>query len=180
MADERLVGHRHGFAGNNTDPSWQIVGTGDFFDNGISDALFENVNSGNIYEWQLNGTSVIASGSGPVGNNTDPNWHVVGTGDFKGNGIDDILFQNSSSGQLYEWQMNGTSVVASNFVGNNTDPTWQVVGTGDFTGSRIEDVLFQNVNTGAVNQWQMNGFSVTNMSVVGNNTNPAFHVVGHT
>jgi hypothetical protein len=28
------------------------------------------------------------------------------------NGIDDLLFQNVNTGQVYEWQMNGLSVVA--------------------------------------------------------------------
>ena len=74
----------------------------------------------------MNGTSVI--GSGFVGNNTNPAWQVVGTGDYGGNGQTDILFQNVTSGQIYEWAMNGTTMVTGSVVGNNTDPTWHAIG----------------------------------------------------
>jgi hypothetical protein len=43
--------------------------------NGIDDILFQNVNSGRVHEWLMNGLSVI--GGGAVGNNADPTWHAV-------------------------------------------------------------------------------------------------------
>jgi murein DD-endopeptidase MepM/ murein hydrolase activator NlpD len=47
--------------------------------------------------------------------------------DFNGDGFSDILWQNNN-GQVYEWQLNGTSIIGSGFVGNNNDPSWHVVG----------------------------------------------------
>jgi hypothetical protein len=69
----------------------------------------------------MNGTSVI--GSAFAGNNNDPTWNIVGTGDFNDDGKSDILLQNTNSGELEEWQMNGLSVTNSCPVGHNNDPS---------------------------------------------------------
>jgi serralysin len=39
-------------------------------------------------------------------------WKVAGTGDYNGDGKDDILWRNDS-GAVAEWQMNGSSVLAA-------------------------------------------------------------------
>jgi autotransporter-associated beta strand protein len=159
----------------------EIIGavppTYDFTANGKSDVLFQNINSDQVYEWLMNGTTVTSSGF--VGNNTNPSWEVItGAGDYNGDGNSDILWQNVSTGQIYEYQMNGTAVLASNFVGNNTDPEWQAVGSGDFNGDGYSDILFQNTVSGQVFEWEMNGFSVIGSGAVGNNTSPSWQVVG--
>ena len=55
----------------------------------------------------MNGTR---SPSALVGN-PGPSWHVVGTGDFNGDGKSDILLQNTN-GEVAIWEMNGTTVIA--------------------------------------------------------------------
>jgi uncharacterized protein (TIGR03118 family) len=148
----------------------------DFTGDGRSDGLFQNVSNGQVFEWQLNGTAL--SGGGVVGNNTNPQWQVAGTGYFTASADSDILFQNTNNGQVFEWEMNSTSIVGSGFVGNNTDPSWQIVGTGDFNGNGTDGIIFQNVNNGQVFEWHVNGTSVVGSGSVGNNTDPTWHVVG--
>ena len=41
--------------------------------------------------------------------NPGPSWKAIGTGDFNGDGISDILWQNTSTGQAAIWEMNGTT-----------------------------------------------------------------------
>ncbi len=109
---------------------------------------------------------------GPPG----PPRPMGGTSDFDGNGKSDVLWQNDN-GQVYEWQMNGMSVLNAGFPGINTQSAWHVVATGDFNGDGKSDVLWQNDN-GQVYEWLMNGMSVASAGVPGINTNPAWHVVG--
>ena len=56
----------------NPGPSWHVIGTGDYNGDGKSDILFQN-SSGEVAIWELNGTTVIDSGS--LGN-PGPTWHV--------------------------------------------------------------------------------------------------------
>jgi hypothetical protein len=44
--------------------------------------------------------------------------HLVGTGDFNGDGKADLLFQNTSTGTPVVWTMNGTTVTAQNTLPN--------------------------------------------------------------
>jgi hypothetical protein len=43
--------------------------------------------------WEQSGATVIASGNA---GNPEPSWHAIGTGDFNGDGLSDILWQNRS------------------------------------------------------------------------------------
>ena len=72
----------------------------------------------------------------------------MGTGDFTGNGEDDILIENASTGSIVEWQMNGSQIASVTALGGGAG--WSVVGTGDFSGNGTSDVLFQNATTGAM------------------------------
>jgi hypothetical protein len=72
---------------------------------------------------------------------------VVGVGDFFGNGTDDILFRNSSSGDTWiEAVSNGASAGWQPVGGSDTD--YAVVGVGDFFGNGTDDILFRNNSTG--------------------------------
>jgi hypothetical protein len=48
---------------------------------------------------------------------------VAGIGDFNGDGKSDILWQDTS-GDVAEWLMNGTSVVASTLIGFADPSCW--------------------------------------------------------
>jgi hypothetical protein len=158
-------------------PGTKVPPINDFTGGADSDILFQNTGSGQVYVWLTNGTTI--TNAGYVGSNTNTSWQVItGGGDYNGDGKSDILWQNTATGQVYEYQMNGLAVIASNFVGNNTDPSWQVVSSGDFNGDGYSDILFQNSSNGQVYEWEMNGFSVIGSGLVGNNTDPTWKVVG--
>ena len=46
----------------------------------------------------------------------DASWNIVEIGDFNGSGDSDILWQQSTTGALVEWQMNGSQIVSSQAV----------------------------------------------------------------
>jgi hypothetical protein len=59
-----------GLAGANPGPSWQAIGTSDFYGNGHSDILWQNTNCQAVV-WEMDGI-----GGGPVGSNPGPSWHL--------------------------------------------------------------------------------------------------------
>jgi len=54
-------------------------------------------------------------------------WHVVGSGDYDGDGRSDILWQHDN-GEAGLWTMNGLSVVAAGPTGSNPGSDWHIIG----------------------------------------------------
>ena len=72
-------------------------------------------------------------------------WHVIGTGDFNGDGYDDILWR-TDAGAITDLlgQPNGS------FIGNvanlNVNPgaNWQIVAIGDYNGDGRDDIALRD------------------------------------
>jgi Ca2+-binding RTX toxin-like protein len=163
-----------GFIGNDANAlstigsSWQVAATGDFNGDGRSDILWrENTGAMTTSLGQANGG--FAGNAANFWTTIPTSWQVIGSGDFNGDGRDDILWRNPTTGEITNWlgQPNGS------FVGNDTNfyttiPTsWQVEGIGDFNGDGRDDLLWRNGSTGQTTDWlgQPNG------SFVGNDAN---------
>ena len=80
-------------------------------------------------------------------------WHVVGTGDFNGDGLTDILWRNDD-GSITDWLADPTSGFygnADNFL-TNPGTSWHVEGTGDFNGDGKVDILWRD-DSGLGTDW---------------------------
>jgi hemolysin type calcium-binding protein/VCBS repeat protein len=99
------------------------------------------------------GRTVSWAGSPDLGVRAAP-WQVAGTGDFDHDGTTDVLWRNSSTGQLDEWHMAGGRWARSIDLGSHGGD-WQVAGIGDFNGDGASDILFRNTVTGQVDEWVM-------------------------
>jgi FG-GAP-like repeat len=149
---------------------WSIVGTGDFNGDGYGDILWR-ANDGTVAIWLLTGSGtqvqvVATPGFGIVSPQT---WNIVGTGDFNGDGITDILWR-ASDGTAAIWLMagSGTQVHVSSTPGYGIVPlSWNVGVTGDFNGDGISDILWTNTN-GATSIWFMKGATVSATPGLGN------------
>ena len=86
--------------------------------------------------------------------------------DFTGTGNTDLLFQNTSSGSLALWALNGATITSKLIIGLEANTAWQIVGTGDFNGDGNIDLLWHNNSTGAVVVWLMNGTTFVSSKVI--------------
>src|SRR5258706_292124 len=109
---------------------------------GQCDILFQNKQTGQLDNWQMNGASRINSGF--LTNPRVPGWKVVGAADFNSDGSPDILFQNQQTGQLVYWIMLRTVFDHYGFLLNPGSPDWKVVGISDLNGDLKADLLIQN------------------------------------
>jgi hypothetical protein len=141
----------------NPGTGWQLVGTGDFNRDGYTDLLFQNSSTGDLYEWNLSGGTMV-SGGFITPSNPGTGWKVVAVGDLNGDGQPDILFQHNTSGNLYVFFMHGTTMFAGGFVNPaNPGTGWVVSALTDMDGDGQKDIVFQNSNTGQIAYWSMDG-----------------------
>ncbi|MGB6156924.1 MAG: FG-GAP-like repeat-containing protein [Acidobacteriaceae bacterium] len=141
-------------ANSNPNPNPQSFDSvGDFNGDCMSDILWRNSATGQVYAWLMSGTTLANSGS-PGSPTSD--WVIQSVGDFNGDGYADILWRNSGTGEVYIWLMNGTTIANSGSLGYVTSD-WSIAGVGDFDGDGKADILWQNSTTGQVYVWLMNG-----------------------
>jgi hypothetical protein len=135
--------------------SWSIIGT--TANGGIG---WRNT-SGALALWSMNGFTATSHSLGTVANV----WAVVGVGDFDGNGSDDLLFRNSTSGALVIWFLTDGVFTSSANVATVAN-SWSVSLTGDFDGDGKSDILWTNTS-GARTIWFMNGATVASSANIG-------------
>jgi FG-GAP-like repeat len=149
------------------DASWSVAAMGDFDGDGHQDILWRNT-SGALSEWLMNGSSITSSQAPTFQGNVvtpDSTWIVVAVGDFSGDNSSDIVWRQSTTGLLNEWQMNGTQIVSSQIVKFGSSPvtpdaSWSLVEIGDFNGDSKSDALWRQTSTGALSEWQMDGAQI--------------------
>jgi hypothetical protein len=147
---------------------------GNFFAYGSDSVLFQDTNptDQDAYQaelWQINGTSLVSAT--PLQDSVPAGWLVAGIGEFWGDGVDDILWTNPTTGGVAIWQMAGAT--AQNFYNiGNMGTGWQVAGVADFFPNGFSDILWQNTASssgsfGQVEIWEMQGQSVIASNVIG-------------
>ena len=163
----------------NTGTDWHAVGTGDFNGDGRDDILWQNAN-GTVRDWLGQADGSFAGNIGKVNILTGPEWHVIGTGDFNGDGLTDVLWQHDN-GTVRDWlgQSDGSFVGNIDKVNILTGPDWHAIGTGDFNGDGLSDILWRNVN-GTIREWlgQSDGSFVGNIDHVNFVPPAGAHVIG--
>jgi len=88
-------------------------------------------------------------------------WTVAGIGDFDGDGKDDILWRNTSTGQNYIYFMDGTTIKPTEgYLRTVADASWNVAGVADFDGDGKADILWRNSSSGQNYLYPMNGTSI--------------------
>jgi len=124
------------------DPNWNVVGTGDFNDDGNADILWRNSATGENYLYPMSGTTILGA-EGYLRTVPEQNWNVQATGDYDGDGKADILWRNSSSGENYVYFMDGTTIKPTEgYIRTVAELNWRVaLGTQGAQARMVADVV---------------------------------------
>ena len=57
----------------------------------------------------------------------DTGFHIVGTGDYNGDGKPDILWHHATLGEVWVWPMDGTVKLGENYVASVPDTGYKIV-----------------------------------------------------
>jgi VCBS repeat protein len=142
------------------DPSWTIEAVTDFNFDGKADILWRGPN-GQLVVWGMDGSTIASSGVVSLNGapqQLDSSWNVAAVGDFSGgadgNETRAVLWRNSTTNQLLEWNIDGSNIVSENTSFPTPDKSWSVAGVGDFDGSTSDDIVWRSTS-GEVSMWLM-------------------------
>ena len=155
--------------------TWSIIGQRDFNGDGYTDFLWRDSTTGAVGIWFMNGfqiTSTKALGVVPS------NWVVYGTGnldqtvDNLGNRPGNILWRDSTTGNVAIWYMSGGNISSTGSLGV-VAPSWTIVGS-DNHGN-----IFWRDTSGTVAVWQVTpGPTVAASGVLGANVPSNWTIAG--
>ena len=136
----------------NVSNNWQIVGLGDFNGDGRDDILWRNTD-GTISNWLGTAAGGYVANDANAAVNVPNAFQVVGTGDFNGDGRDDILWRDSA-GNISNWLGNANGGFTPNGANSGyfVPLNWDVVSIGDYNGDGRDDILWRN-GDGTLANW---------------------------
>ena len=151
--------------GYTLEPNDQIVGVGDFNDDGKSDILIWNSVAQTGRVLLLNGEQIVAVMLVHPGKTSD--WNVAGIGDFDQNGYSDILLRDSHGDLEILGFGIGSAPISTDFepselfahstdfydqqwtpISGTFDSAWTVVGVGDSRGLGYAEIVWYRPTTG--------------------------------
>ena len=143
---------------------WRLAAIADLNGDGYPDLLWQEETSGDIYYWLMNGTQMTSGGYFPQGQDCGlAGWQLIGTADLNHDGHPDLLWQETASGDIYYWIMNGIQMVQGGYFPGATDGLMEglrLVGAMDVNGDGLPDLLWQEM-TGEIFYWIMSGTQMT-------------------
>ncbi len=145
--------------------SLEIVSTGDFDGDGTSDILWRDTAASTMRVWLMeSGTKVKGGGDLLIQDGTGQaqfrqrQWIVGATGDVDGDGSTDIVWRNTTSGEVVLWFMNGSTVSKETDLlapGVSVGADWKIVGFSNADNQRGNDLLWRNLNSNNLAIWTL-------------------------
>jgi hypothetical protein len=135
---------------------WHIVAAGDFNRDGHPDLVWQDPVSGWAQIWFMGGPQGITLLNAVNLTLRNP-WHIVGCGDFNGDGQPDMLWQDPVSGTVQVWYLTGALGNALLSAVNLATSTSHVVSVADFNHDGHPDVVWQDPVSGASSIWLLGG-----------------------
>ncbi len=135
----------------------ETVGLGDVNGDSKADLILRDA-VGVVSGWLLDGTTVIKTGNLGGASAISSIWAIQAIGDLDGDGRADLVWRNTSTGQVNGWLLESLYRKQGGAMG--TIPLdWTLECTADLNGNAKGDLVWTNATTGQINGWIMNGLT---------------------
>jgi hypothetical protein len=142
------------------DPGWHVESSGDYDGNGYADLLVRNTNTSEMAIWLLTGWGLEVVPIFSVGQSSQ-----IRTGDFNGDGTDDLVMSDST-GEAMDIVLMDNGVATSIDAVDGAAAGWSIAGVGDLNADGRDDVVFRHMQ-GSVYAWLMEGSEVVDSGSLG-------------
>jgi hypothetical protein len=135
----------------NKNADWIVIGSSSWSGTGTQTIDYTILSNGST----SNRTGIIYSGNRSVTINQSAT-SALKLKDFNHDGLNDLLWQNRTTGEISVWRMNGVNVVSGDYLSpsNVGDTNWKMMGTLDADRDGNTDILLQH-DAGYVEIWRM-------------------------
>jgi hypothetical protein len=109
---------------------WKIVGVADMNGDGWNDLVWREQTLGGLAAWMMQDAQTLVTLRLTPDAVANTAWRLAGVRDMNGDGLADLVWQNSDTGSLAAWLMNGLVMSATPALTPNTilDLNWKIVG----------------------------------------------------
>lgn len=122
--------------------------------------IWHNGANGHFAYWRLDG-SHVQSRAMPAARLRSNTWRVRGSGDFNGDGQNDLLWQHTRSGQIAVWLMDRGEPKAGAIPASQPgSQSWTARAVADINHDGSADIIWQHEPSGAILAWLMQGLTL--------------------
>ena len=140
--------------------------TGDFNQDGRDDVLWYNVASHKFHVTLMNGSLVWSEAELPGISDPETVLRVRGVGDFDGDGVDDIIWNDTQSGDVVVTLVQDLTLVDQRRLYNSVELPWKIAGVGDFSGDGRADVMLWDASTRELHFVTMEGSRASGLATI--------------
>ncbi len=107
--------------------------------------------------WHLGDTGVRKGGV-TVASSPTSAWKIAGTGDIDGDGVEDLIWHNASTGRVIIWFLDPDGVYHRNqqVLDANLSTSWVIKGVEDMNQDGVPDLIWHQSTTGRTHIWALN------------------------
>jgi hypothetical protein len=140
---------------------WVAANAGDFNLDGLKDVIWYNPTSRMVSIALMSATALLSQGPAMPAPTGPGLWSSIGSPDFNGDRMADLLWYNALTQKMLIWLMVGAErLLVGPEIPAPPGGGWSVAQSGDFNSDGLSDVLWENTVTHRFAIWLMNGTDV--------------------